>query len=110
MFHQKANKMIRYNTNNDQPSNNNTLDYYFSHATSDHLNSNEIPGWNEYIKAFLVSNNLDKYVKSISINNGVITCTLINNKTFNYTNVTSVVDLLKKLKTSLSNMNEGGNA
>ena len=87
-----------------------TLDYYFAHAAEEKLNSSDIAGWGDYIKQFLEENNLSTYVKDITIEDGVITCTLVNDKKFEYTNVTGIVDLLKKLQTSILKDTGGTNA
>jgi len=86
---------------------NGTLTYYLSHAT-DNLNSSSIPDWDQYITKFLKLNKIDNYVKNISIIDGKVVCELTNGTKFNYDKVDSVVDLLKKLKESISMMNSGG--
>ena len=90
------------NSNSSTPSTNETLNYYFAHATSDKLNSKSIKGWDNYIEDFLKTNELNKYVKDIEIVDGVIVCSLNNGQTYQYENVESIVDLLKKLKASIN--------
>ena len=88
----------------------NKIDYYLAHSATDKLNSSEIEGWDDYIKTFLEENKLDQYVTSITIEDGVVVCSLTDGQEFKYNNVTSIVDLLKKLQISLTKGSEIVNA
>ena len=101
-----------YNDTPEEPPTNyetikNALDYYFAHSSTEKLNSSSIDSWDSYINQFLQENKLDSYVKNISIEDGVVICTLINGQQYKYENVTGIVDLLKKLQNSITRNGEG---
>ncbi len=77
------------------------LDYYLAHSATEKLNSSAIEGWDGYIKTFLETNQLDQYVSSITIEDGVVVCILSNGQQFRFNNVEGIVDLLKKLQSSI---------
>ena len=87
-------------------SNRKDLDYYLSQLASKGFKSQDIEGWNDYVNSFLRENNLDKAIKSITVNGKTVKCILSNGKEYTFTNVTSTIDLLRALQAAIEKENQ----
>jgi len=78
------------------------LDYYLNMLSSTEFNSSDIEGWDDYVQKFLREYNLDKAIKDIKVEGKKVTCILSNGKEYEFTDITSTLDLLKALQAAIA--------
>lgn len=62
------------------------------------INSNNISDWDNYVKMFLATNNLNSYVSTFRLENGKVICILTNGKQYILEKINSSKDLVNAIR------------
>ena len=62
------------------------------------VNSVDLPYWNDYIKKFLVNNQLDQYLETIVVKNKMVLCVTKTNQVIQFNDISSLYGLVGEIK------------